>query len=251
MDPTEIKQRTDEWKNIDHAALRYHIDQWDTPKRSTEAFEYFASKYIEKTNHILDLGCGAGAATAYLAKKNPNVLFTGYDYSNELINIGNDIAKAKNINNVSFKENNLFNLNKEDQFDGVISLQTLSWLPEFEAPLVEIFRKISPKWLGITSLFYEGDITCRTEVEEHKRNRKVFYNTYSLPSITRLCKSEGYTLKTATPFMIDIDIIRPANIDEIGTYTKRTIGENNSIERLQISGPMLLNWYMLLIEKSQ
>ena len=58
------------------------------------------------------------------------------------------------------------------KYDGCISLQNLSWPPDYEMPLKAIFKNINPNWLAITSLFYEGDITCRIEVEEHKKEKK-------------------------------------------------------------------------------
>jgi hypothetical protein len=109
---------------------------------------------------------------------------------------------------------------------------------------------MNPNWIALTSMFYEGDITCRTEVDEHKRNRKSFYNVYSLPAISRLCEAEGYDLTMSTPFEIDIDIDRPRDLDIMGTYTKRVVSNNaNKFERLQISGPLLMSWYMVLIQK--
>jgi hypothetical protein len=118
--------------------------------------------------------------------------------------------------------------------------------------LQAIFHKIKPQWIAISSLFYEGDITCKVEVEEHRRNRKTFYNTYSLPEIRRFCKINGYTLKKAKPFAIKTDIVKPNDSNYMGTYTEKAINDNkNGFKRLQISGPLLMNWYMLLIEKNK
>ena len=103
----------------------------------------------------------------------------------------------------------------------------------------------------MTSLFYEGDITCHIEVDEHLKNKKYFYNVYSLPAISRLCLKYGYNLKTFIPFDIDIDIEKPDNLNIMGTYTETIFDKDASVKkRLQISGPLLMNWYMLLIEKN-
>ena len=151
---------------------------------------------------------------------------------------------------LTFEQGDRFDMCQTDRFDGVVSLQTLSWLPDCEAPLVEVFRKLQPGWMALTSLFYPGDITCRIEVEEHKKRKKCFYNVYSLPEISRVCEREGYALTRATRFDIDIDIERPRDMDAMGTYTKRVIGDDiDGSHRLQISGPLLMNWYMVLIEK--
>ncbi len=244
------QQRLDEWEKLDDDGYRYHNTQWDTPKRSTIAFEAFAKEHIANSKNIIDMGAGAGASTASIAAEHNNVLFTAFDYSKELTNIGSKIAYERGIKNLSFEQGDWFNLAESKKYDGCISLQTLSWLPDYRQPLEVIFRKISPKWLALTSLFYEGDITCRIEVEEHKKNKKRFYNVYSLPAISRLCNEEGYSLVKATPFEIDIDIEKPTDLDIMGTYTRKLVGDKASQERIQISGPLLMNWYMLLIEKN-
>jgi ubiquinone/menaquinone biosynthesis C-methylase UbiE len=244
------QQRLDEWQMLDDAGYRYHNIQWDMPKRSTIAFETFAKEHIANSKNIIDMGAGGGASTASIAAKHNNVHFTAFDYSKELTNIGSKIAHERGITNLSFEQGDWFNLAESKKYDGCISLQTLSWLPDYRWPLEEIFRKISPNWLAMTSLFYEGDITCRIEVEEHKKNKKCFYNVYSLPAISRLCNEEGYSLVKATPFDIDIDIEKPTDLDIMGTYTRKLVSDKTSQERIQISGPLLMNWYMLLIKKN-
>jgi trans-aconitate methyltransferase len=249
-----LKQRTDEWEKLDSSSLRYHTKQWDTPKQSTKAFDLFAHNKIIGSKNIIDLGCGAGASTAYLAQRYNNVSFTGFDYVQDLITLGAQISQNKNISNLHFEQGDWFDIKPTNKFDGVISFQTLSWLPEFEKPLLEIFKKLKPRWIALNSLFYEGDITCHIEVEEHRRNRKSFYNVYSIPAIKRLCKENGYTLTKISPFEMDIDIEKPAEIDFMATYTKRIYASapprKNNFERLQISGPLLMTWYMLLIEQN-
>lgn len=107
-----------------------------------------------------------------------------------------------------------------------------------------------PNFLALTSLFYEGNISCHIEVEEHKKNRKCFYNVYSLPELEVFCEKSGYLLKKFAPFNIDIDLQRPDNMDAMGTYTERIMAQGSGSEkRIQISGPLLMNWYMVLIQK--
>ena len=243
-------QRLDEWKKLDEHDYRYHKIQWDKPKRSTIAFEAFANQHIANSKNIIDMGAGAGASTASIAIKHSNVNFTAFDYSSELTNIGSKIAYEKGLTNLSFEQGDWFNLPELKKYDGCISLQTLSWLPDYRQPLEIIFRKISPNWFALTSLFYEGDITSRIEVEEHKKNKKRFYNVYSLPAISRLCNKEGYSLVKVTPFEIDIDINKPDNLDIMATYTRKLVDDNINEERIQISGPLLMKWHMLLIIKN-
>ena len=244
-------QRTDEWVNIDEQQLQYHVKQWDEPKQSTKAFAEFLSGVLSPGNNVIDLGAGTGAATAFIAGSNPDMRFTAADYVPEFVDIGNRIAAEKDLQNLDFKRVDIFNLDSTDEFDGVVSLQTLSWLPEAETPLTQILEKLQPEWLALTSLFYEGDITCTIEVNEHTRERKTFYNIYSLKEIDRICQRFGYSISTAEKFTIDIDLPKPEQIDLMGTYTVDTASTPDSAgERLQVSGPLLMPWYMVLIRKA-
>jgi ubiquinone/menaquinone biosynthesis C-methylase UbiE len=189
------RQRVDERQEIDASGLEYHVLQWESPKQSTLAFERFVGSTLSKSKNVIDLGAGAGAATAYIANKNPAVKFTAFDYSVELTELGKKIQADKKINNLDFEVGDWYNLNLSKNYDGCISLQTLSWLPDYRAPIIEIFQKITPDFLALTSLFYEGDITCRIEVEECTRNnRKSFYNIYSLPAICNILSHHFYLL---------------------------------------------------------
>jgi ubiquinone/menaquinone biosynthesis C-methylase UbiE len=232
----------------DKISMLYHNNQYKETKQSTIAFEKFFRDKINHSKKIIDLGCGAGAATSYISELHKETIFKGIDYDQKLVEIGNHYVNNK-FSNTSFEQGDIFNLNKED-CDGVISLQTLSWISEYKRPLNQIFTNLQPNWIGISSLFYEGDISCKIEVNEHIKNRKVFYNVYSLPDVQRFCKLHGYKISNQTQFEIDIFIEKPLNKDIMGTYTQKVV-HKSEVNTLQISGPLLLNWYMVLIEKIQ
>jgi len=90
------------------------------------------------------------------------------------------------------------------------------------------------------------DISFTTLVNEHSKERKVYYNTYSLKELSRISAVYGYQIAKAKRFDIDIDIPEPKNKDQMATYTKRLA---NGSKKIQISGSLLLNWYFVMIEK--
>lgn len=231
--------------------MGYHLSQWKEPKRSTIHFERFAKDVLSGQGAVLDIGCGAGAATAYLASRSPTRTFFGADISQDLIGIAKELATRTGALNLSFGTADVFNLAPSAEFDGVVCLQTLSWLPDFDRPLKEIFQKISPSWIALSSLFYEGDISCRIEVTEHKRNRSTFYNVYAIPALQRFCVEFGYEVTCVEPFVIDVDLPRPMDRDLMSTYTIREgTGGQSDAARVQISGPLLMNWHFVLIRRS-
>ena len=114
--------------------------------------------------------------------------------------------------------------------------------------MIQIFLKIKPSWVGLSSLFYEGDITCNIEVFEHVRNRKTLYNVYSLKELNRLANRYGYEVTATQKFDLGIDLPKPDNADLMGTYTERVQREID-FERIQISGPLLMNWKFVLLTR--
>ena len=236
---------------VDPISMKYHLKQWDKTKESTKDFYEFIKDYLNPENTIIDIGSGAGSVTAYLAKKKSKVNFIGVEYEEKLVKLANTISKKKSIKNVTFELGNMFNLSKKNNIDGVISLQTISWVDNFEKPLKQIFNKLNPNWVAITGLFYQGDISCRVEVEEFtKGSRKVYYNTYSIPAVERFCLLFNYKISIVEPFNLSIDLKKPKNLNILGTYTEKVKQMDSSFKRIQISGPLLLNWHTILIEKN-
>jgi cyclopropane fatty-acyl-phospholipid synthase-like methyltransferase len=234
---------------VDPVSMEYHMKQWAETKQSTKVFAKLFNSEINSSNFVIDIGAGGGASTFYIAQSFPKVSIRGIELSPELVSIANKSKQNSSINNLTFEVGDWFSLDSNLRgVDGVISLQTISWIEELHKPMEQIFTKIKPKWIGLSGLFYDGDITCRTEVYEHTKNRKVFYNTYSLKELGRIVNEYGYEISMVEPFFIDIDIQKSENIDIMGTYTRMLCGEDEP-KRIQISGPLLLNWYFVKITK--
>ena len=88
-----------------------------------------------------------------------------------MIKSGEEISSILKLPNLKFKYIDVFDIDDmKDHYDGVISLQTLSFLSEFQKPLDEIFNKIKPAWIGISSLFYEGNISSFVDIIEHNED---------------------------------------------------------------------------------
>lgn len=231
-----------EWNiNPDPETLAYHARQKDT-NGSHVAFGDFIAPFMEGSSRVIDAGCGAGYPTNYLAGRFAPVRFIGLDQSETLI------ASAKiNCPNVqNFYVDDLTNLSiKYHRIDGVVSLQTFSWMPDIGTPLEQICINIFPHWIAFSSLFYEGEISCQIVVSEPTRPRKSYYNVYSIPDVERMLATYGYRMTDCMPFNIDVDLPQPPNPDIMKTYTVST-----AARRLQISGPLMLPWYFLAFERT-
>lgn len=229
----------------DPSSIEYHEKQWLNPKASTLKFIEQIKSFVQPGSSVLDVGCGGGAATYEISKSFLSTHFEGVDFDPKLVEMASNASIRLQAPNLSFSVADIHNLEKS-KFDGVISLQTLSWLPDYKLPMVQIAQNVSPEWIALTSLFYPGEITAITTIHEHVVNRSVNYNTYSLPRFSSFCESLGYQTIIAVPFVIDFDIPLPKDFNSMGTYTFTALEIS---QRVQISGPMLMNWMTVIMQK--
>jgi SAM-dependent methyltransferase len=234
----------------DANALPYHLIQWERTKESTKEFVHFLSSELESPGHFLDLGCGGGAATYTLSQFSRDSSWTGIDLDKNLVSVANRLANEKGVPNLKFLEADLCNFGSANIFDGVVSLQTVSWLDDFRPAFSNVFKNLRPKWFAVTSIFFEGDISAYTKVKEHRTKRSVHYNTYSIPEVKRFAREMGYDLQKKQKSEIPLDLVKPTDLDVMGTYTVRPDNFEKQ-GRLQISGPLLMSWYMLFFRKIQ
>lgn len=231
----------------------YHRKQYENVYRSTEKFvewlENLGYLDTEVKQNICDMACGGGANVFYLSNRFKNSYFTGIDLSQQLVQYGNAILKEKS--NCRLYQGDWFQLETKwrEKFDGIISFQTLSWLPEYQESLRNL-SLLNPKWIAVSSLFYEGDIEYTIKLKDYyrasnnKEYEEAYYNIYSLPRVREYLKKLGYYKFNSMPFEIDIDLPKTESMD-IGTYTiKKEDGK-----RIQISAALMMPWYFVVASK--
>lgn len=230
----------------------YHDRQFCSPYQSTISFcdwlVELGAISGESSRRICDLGCGKGANLYYMAKRFPNCAFVGVDIDEQLIRDGRDLFSRACISNCQLSVGDLYTVGSRfarGEFDGIISLQTLSWLPDCDKAL-DVIASLSPKWIALTSLFFDGPIEAKTVITEFNLaqegtvRRALFYNTYSLPLVRQYLFDRGYKEFKHIRFDIPIDLPRSTD-GRMQTYTEKTTDGR----RLQISGPLLMNWYFI------
>lgn len=251
-----MKQRLSEWLETSRQGdFTYHLKQYAQPYRSTVHF----CRWLEEHNvlerrrrqRILDIACGMGANTCYLARKYSRSNFVGVDIDPELVKRGNAYLRKLGQNNCRLEKGDLYHLNKKygGKYDGIVSFQTLSWLPDYKLPLKRMMA-LRPGWLALTSLFFPGNVECKIQARDYsdalpsQPYKEEYYNVYSLPRVQKFFSKHGYKRFDSKPFEIDIDLPKPAQ-PTLGTYTETL----KNGRRLQISGPLLMNWYFILARR--
>lgn len=253
-----MTQRNTEWIDITNANIKlveYHKKQLKETYRSTVVFcDWLESIGVINDNmklKIADIGCGQGANIVYMAKRFRNCDFIGIDMNPHLVEWGNEYIKNHGLDRCILEKGNIYELKKSyiGLFDGLVSYQTLSWLPEYKTPLIKMME-LEPKWIALTSLFFDGDVNCKIEIQDYtqplagKLFRETYYNICSLQLVKELFKEYGYENFRYKWFNIDIDLPKHDS-KGMGTYTERLVDGR----RIQISGPVLMNWYFIYVKK--
>ncbi len=103
-------------------------------------------KLDSKLTHVLDAGCGIGGTVIHLAKKYPNVKFTGITIISEHIEMAKAFAKEKNVDvNTDFILNDFMNTNfSSNRFDAIYLIESASYSLKKQMLIREMHRILKP-----------------------------------------------------------------------------------------------------------
>ena len=228
---------------------RYFEQQLSSPKESTKYIFKILKKNKLHNLNTLDLACGNGANLMFLKKQFNNKKYClGIDVNKKLLEQGSNF---NNFNDLELKYGNILNLNKKlkNKFQLITSIQTLSWLKDYQKVSLEMI-KLNSKYIFISSLFWEGLIDFNIKIDLLKNDKpsrpvlsSTYYNIYSLKNFLNFYKKYNYKEILCEKFKIKKNLIN--NFKEgMGTYTMKDKGKN-----IQISGPLLMNWYFIIFKK--
>lgn len=246
------------WRNQKHDS--YHMRQFETPYRSTVRLAEFIRATIGAPPNAwraLDVCCGMGANAFFLSKQFPSWTWTGVDIVEDVLDAGRDImlkqgeerSLPKLVKGDAFDLAGLF---AQESFQVVLSIQSLLCMPDYDLTLDNLFAMCSKNgWIFISSLFADFSVDVRMQITEYPESNfanpvgPAIYNIYSLPKFRSDCMVRGARRVEAVDFAIDIDLPIPAH-GQMGTYTVKLADQ----KRLQASGPILMPWKFVAIQKS-
>jgi len=117
---------------------------------------------LEEGISVLDVGCGAGRAMNYLARRFPRSHFTGYDFSAEPIMAAQREARLHGTPNVHFEVRDVAAIDADQQFDFVTAFDAIHDQAKPAQVLASVRRSLKP---GGT--FLMQDIKGHTEHHEN------------------------------------------------------------------------------------
>ena len=195
------------------------------------------TKYLKKTDSVLDLGCGNGQSAIKVAKFAKKVI--GVDIDNNLLKIAQKSASSLNIKNINFDKADLKKKLKfkSSYFDKVIFLDVLEHLNKRDQILKEIKRVLKPR-----GLLFIGVPNSQTAWKKFQRSaglcsfsdldHKIEFSEFEIRKLLQKHKFKiihfGYG-KYDTPLRGAIDILGGFSLDlykKISDYRQKLTDKN-------------------------
>ena len=80
---------------------------------------------LEAGIDVLEIGCGSGRPSCYLAERFPNSHFTAYDLCEDALEVGLKIKEEKGLSNLTLATKDITDLGHEDGFDLVMAYDVI------------------------------------------------------------------------------------------------------------------------------
>ena len=131
------------FKHVLGERLKYSCSLFEDDISLDEAEVKMLDLYIKRGEirdgqRILDLGCGWGSFSIYVAEKFPSAKITSVSNSFDQIEFINSEAKKKNLTNLNAIKMDVNHLNLKDKFDRVISIEMFEHLRNYKSILASL-----------------------------------------------------------------------------------------------------------------
>ena len=101
---------------------------------------------------ILDAGCGTGQRVLGFAKRYPKAQFYGIDLTAASLDVARQLAQKHDIKNISFKRQDILNLNVNERFDFIVSTGVVHHLADPQRGLNNLCKHLAGN--GVICLWY-------------------------------------------------------------------------------------------------
>ena len=113
-------------------------------------------EYFRPEMAVLEFGCGTGSTAILHAPYVAHI--RAIDMSSKMIEIAQSKADAQNVENVTFEQSTIEELNVPDRtFDAVLGLSILHLLQDKEEAIAKVYRMLKPGGIFVTSTVCLGN----------------------------------------------------------------------------------------------
>lgn len=189
LDSATVKGFGDEWSKFTQQAL--------SDRERAEVFQKYFSliDWTKKPKKVLDMGCGSGRWDVLVAPLVAELVAA--DASPEALSVAKRNIRADNVSFVECTPDTLPFV--DEHFDFIFSLGVLHHLPDTQAAILSLVRKLAPDGVLLLYLYYAFD------------DRPVWFRTvWKLSDLLRRCISRlPFPLRYLTSQVIALSVYWP------------------------------------------
>lgn len=136
----------------------------------------------DKGVKVLDVGCGVGGTSRYLAKKLPDADVTGITLSPNQVKRATELAVEQNVPNAKFTVMNALEMEFPDNsFDIVWACESGEHMPDKEAYINEMMRVLKPGGKFVMATWCQRDDRDVPFDDRDKRDLRFLYEEWTHP----------------------------------------------------------------------
>lgn len=173
----------------------------------------YTLKYLSKTDHALDIGCGTGVTTTKLAGGVSTM--TAVDTSPEMLQKARQKAERERAENINFIRGDMFMEElKPGTFDAVMIFNVLLYVPEQAAAMRRLYGLLKPGgylMVACDCLKYSFTKEALRKWYRSHTGKMPFVEFYTPRSLKRLVGSSGFEIVES-----EVLFQRPANYFLVG-----------------------------------
>lgn len=138
---------------------------------------------VQGPQKVLDVGCGIGGTSRYLAAKFPEASVTGITLSPNQVKRGTQLAADRGLSNVEFKVMDALKMEYPDNsFDLVWACESGEHMPDKAAYVAEMVRVLKPGGTLVIATWCQREETPQTPFSEDEKERLRFlYEEWAHP----------------------------------------------------------------------
>ena len=169
--------------------LKYPCSLFENENSLDDAERSMLDLYIERAEikngqEVLDLGCGWGSFSLYVAKKFPNVNITSISNSSDQISYIKNEAQKRGLLNIEAIRMDVNNLKLDNQFDRIISIEMFEHLRNYKLILNSLNELLKPDGRLFIHIFCHKKLTYFYELKNNLDwMTKYFFKGGIMPSM--------------------------------------------------------------------
>ena len=168
--------------------LKYSCSFFDNTDSLDEAEKSMIELYIERADiqegqDILDLGCGWGSFSLYVAEKYSSISITAVSNSKDQITFIQNEAKRRGLLNIKASKMDVNNLDLDNKFDRIVSIEMFEHLRNYKLILKTLNNLLKPDGRLFVHIFCHKELTYFYEIKNsYDWMTKYFFEGGIMPS---------------------------------------------------------------------